>query len=421
MREEIWAIILAAGQGNRLKEASGGTAKQFLQHDGLPLFWHSASTIARLPRLDGIIFVFPEDTLAEAAKTIDELSKKNSLETTRQNFSTSRASSQGMAAGPLGIPHICVAGGPERQDSVWNGLNALPQACKHVLIHDSARPFVSAELCSRLADALADGHRGVIPGLEPSDTIKQVDAGGIVQATPPRSALRLVQTPQAFELDALVKAHKYGREHALKVTDDAALLEASGIPVLVIPGEAANIKITRPEDIAMLKQNNYAPAMLPCSGLGYDVHKYGGTRPLRLGGVLIGNTELAIEAHSDGDALLHALMDALLGCAAAGDIGEHFPDSNPQFDGANSTILLSEVLELVRKRGIILTHVDLTVVAQAPKISPYKKEIARNIAKLLHLNEQQVNMKASTEEGLGFTGAKEGIKAMALVTALRQV
>lgn len=398
MRKETWAIILAAGQGTRLKTAAGETSKQFLPYQGAPLFWSSAVNLARVPRLDGLVFMFPPDKLAEAAGLVEELN----------------------ATTPLGLPYICAAGGEERQDSVVNALAALPPACAHVLVHDSARPFASPALSSRLLDELAAGHKGVIPGLEPADTVKRVNERGLVNETPARKNLRLVQTPQAFEREALEQAHAHGRKLELKVTDDAALLEAAGIPVLVIAGEAANIKITRPEDLAMLQNNEPAQKkMLPCTGLGYDVHRYGGSRPLRLGGVLIENSDLTVKAHSDGDVLLHALMDALLGCASAGDIGAHFPDSDPRFEGASSAVLLSEVLELVRGKGIVLTHVDLTIVAEVPKISPFRKEIAKNVAHLLHLAEEQVNLKASTEEGLGFTGAKEGIKAMAMVTALR--
>lgn len=398
MRKEIWAIILAAGRGERLRRSAGGLSKQFLPYKGAPLFWNSAVNLSRVPRLDGLVFVFPPECLAESAGMVEELNARS----------------------PLGLPHVCAAGGEERQDSVKNALQALPPACARVLVHDSARPLASPDLSARLLDALEAGHKGVIPGLELSDTVKRVDERCMVEETPARKKLRLVQTPQAFEREALEQAYALGQKLGLRVTDDAALLEAANIPVLLIPGEARNIKITGPEDLAMLQdcaQNKKSP--LPCNGLGYDVHRYGGGRPLRLGGVLIENAGLTVTAHSDGDVLLHALMDALLGCASAGDIGEHFPDADPRFDGASSSVLLSEVLELVRSLGIVLTHVDLTVVAQVPKISPYRKEITKNIANLLHLSERQVNLKASTEEGLGFTGAREGIKAVALVTALR--
>ena len=399
MRKETWAIILAAGQGTRLRNSPEDPAKQFLEYRGAPLFWASARSLARVPRLDGVVFAFPPAMLQKATGLVDELNQRE----------------------PLSLPYLCVAGGPERQDSVRNALAALPRACAQVLVHDAARPFASPALSARLLDALDAGHKGVIPGLKLADTVKQVNERGLVQETPPRSALRLVQTPQAFERAALEKAHENGMELGLKVTDDAALLEAAGIPVLIIAGEPSNIKITRPEDLAMLKDNYCTELknMLPCNGFGYDVHKYGGGRPFRLGGILINNTDLTLTAHSDGDTLLHALMDALLGCAAAGDIGRYFPDTDPRFDGASSSVLLLEVLELVRSLGIVLTHVDLTVIAQAPKISPYREEIAKNVAKLLHLRESQVNLKATTEEGLGFTGAKQGIKAVALVSALR--
>lgn len=399
MRKEIWAIILAAGKGTRLQDFVGGQAKQFLTYSGAPLFWHSAKTFSRVPRIDGILFMFPPDRLSEASELVEKLH----------------------AGSPLGLPYICAAGGLERQDSVWNALKTLPSRCTQVLVHDSARPFASPALSIKLLEALEQGYKGVIPGLAPSDTVKEADDDGLARITLQRSKLRLIQTPQAFDREALETAHKKGQEKALAVTDDAALLEAAGIPVLIIDGEAANQKITRPEDLIMLQNNESGrqAQAWPCNGLGYDVHKYGGNRPLRLGGVAIENGNFSVKAHSDGDVLLHALMDALLGCASAGDIGKLFPDSNPDFEGVDSAVLLSEVLELVTRQGIVLSHADITIIAEAPKIAPYREEIAKNIAKLLHLKEQQVNLKSTTEEGLGFTGAKEGIKAMVLVSAMR--
>lgn len=398
MRNQVWAIILAAGKGERLKTSPSDPSKQFILHKGVPLFWHSALALAALPRLDGLMFVFPPESMAESAALVAELNSRS----------------------PLGLPCLCAPGGTERQDSVWNGLKALPLDCGKVLVHDSARPFLTATLAARLLDKLEEGHAGVIPGLVPADTVKEVDGSGLVRNTPARSSLRMVQTPQAFDRNILEEAHMAGREKLLAVTDDAALLEALGLEVLVIPGEQGNIKITHTDDLRMLENGGPSRcAPLPCTGFGYDVHKYGGNRPLRLGGVLIESTDLTVQAHSDGDVLLHALMDALLGCAAAGDIGNHFPDSDPAFDNVSSALLLAEVLELVRAKKIEITHVDLTIIAQVPKISPFRVEISKNVAKLLHLGEDKVNLKSTTEEGLGFTGAKQGIKAVAVVTALR--
>jgi 2-C-methyl-D-erythritol 4-phosphate cytidylyltransferase/2-C-methyl-D-erythritol 2,4-cyclodiphosphate synthase len=300
---------------------------------------------------------------------------------------------------------------------------ALPPECSAVLVHDATRPFVSVSLTKRILEALDEGCMGVIPGFIPTDTVKQVDASGFVQATPDRSDLRCIQTPQGFRRDVLHAAHVECRSKGIRVTDDATMLELCKVKIKVVPGEHGNVKITNPDDLKLLgpsKNDAFGQLRSPCVGMGYDVHSYGGNRPFILGGVPI-DTDIFIKAHSDGDVLLHALMDALLVCAAAGDIGQLFPDSDAAYDNVNSAMLLAEVLELVRGKNILLTHVDLTVIAQVPKIAPYNIEIKRNLAHLLHLDEKQVNLKATTEEGLGFTGAKLGIKAMAVVTGLRTI
>ena len=379
-----------------MKSAAPG-GKQFLAWKDAPLFWHSAKTIAALPALDGLVLVFPEKG---------------------PDFENScNLAAICLERDPLGLPCKMVPGGARRQDSVQKALAALPAECEYVLVHDSARPFVTTALCQRVLDALLGGHDGVVPGLELSDTVKEVDPAGLVRRTPERDVLRAVQTPQGFKLQTLRAAHRQSQEQGWEVTDDAALLERCSIPVLIVAGEPANRKITNPEDLDLLSEPATATRDLsPCVGFGYDVHAYGGDRPLVLGGVRVPSGELRVKAHSDGDVLLHALIDALLGCVGGGDIGGLFPDSDPAFDNANSALLLAETLEIVRREGLVLTHVDLTLVAQTPKISPFRREIARNVAHLLQLPEKRVNLKATTEEGLGFTGAGLGLKAMAAVT-----
>ncbi|MDE7371238.1 MAG: 2-C-methyl-D-erythritol 2,4-cyclodiphosphate synthase, partial [Desulfovibrio sp.] len=369
--------------------------KQFLLFEGAPLYWRSAQVFARSGAVSGIVLVFPEGALEAEARRVAALS----------------------AGDDLGIPWLAVAGGPQRQDSVRLGLVAVPRHVRQVLVHDAARPFMRAALVRRICAALAGGAPAVIPGLPVTDTIKMVDADApdLAAGTPPRALLRAVQTPQGFDAALLREAHERARSDA-PATDDAALMEALGVPVRIIPGEAENVKITNPEDLALLR--GVAPALLPCNGLGYDVHRYGGERPLRLGGVEIPGAP-GVFAHSDGDVLLHALMDAILGCASLGDIGQHFPDSDPAFDGISSAILLDRVLELAAGAGIRLCHVDLTVVAQKPRLAPWREEIRNNVAALLGLARDEVNLKATTEEGLGFTGRVEGIKAWALVSAVR--
>ena len=410
----VWAVLLAAGQGSRLARHTGGIAKQFLPWQGKPLFWHCAQTLSRLPFLRGIVFVFPgrafggaTDGGEEGAALLRELN----------------------AGGSLGLPLHVVEGGERRQDSVANGLAALPAGCGAVLIHDSARPFASAALMTRVAAALAEGHKAVIPGIPVADTIKVVSGGGLVSRTLPRATLRAVQTPQGFALGPLRAAHARARDENLDATDDAGLMEQCGCPVLVIEGEEANRKITTTEDLALLRHGPVSrfagtcreeslDGLTPCTGIGYDVHRYGGDRPFVLGGVPI-PCPVLLAAHSDGDALLHALMDALLGCVGGGDIGALFPDTDPAFAGISSGILLSEVLEKTRRQGLRITHVDSAVVAEVPRIAPHRAAVAANLARLLQLPAGAVNVKATTEEGLGFIGEKKGIKCVVVVSGLR--
>ena len=399
-----WAVVLAAGSGSRMATAGLVRPKQFLEWQGVPLYWHSARTLSRCARVAGIMFVFPEDSLAEEEVRVRQL----------DGLTDGVPPNSPISSMPLGLPWKTVSGGQLRQDSVFNALQALPANCEYVLIHDAARPFLSATLTTRLIDALAQGATGVIPGQPVSDTIKQVQDGQVV-ATPERRNLYAVQTPQAFRLDVLRAAHAQARIDGWIATDDAGLLGRLGHAVRIIPGEAANRKITCPEDLDFLRP----PQRLACSGYGYDVHRYGSGRPMKLGGVPIPGAPEVI-AHSDGDVLLHALMDALLACACRGDIGRLFPDSDPKLENINSAILLDETLRIAAAAGVELVQVDCTIIAQIPRIAPHSQAIRRNLSRLLGLGENRINVKATTEEGLGFTGACEGIKAVVLVSALRE-
>ena len=386
-----WALVLAAGQGNRMAESTGGTAKQFLPWRSMPLFWHAARAMSRSACVAGIVFVFPASQIDEATELLADLQKHDDL----------------------GLPWVTASGGALRQDSVRLGLAALPLRPTSVLVHDAARPFLSPALVRRVCHELAQGAAGVIPAISVTDTIKTV-ANGRVTATLPREGLAAVQTPQGFQLKTLLAAHAHALEAGLAVTDDASLLEALGFEVRVIQGEAANVKITSPEDLDLLRDEAPLPSFR--TGMGYDVHRYGQGRPMRLGGVSIPNAPEVL-AHSDGDVLFHALADALLGCACLGDIGQHFSDKDPRFEGISSAILLHQVLDMVREAGCTPCHVDMTIVAQVPKLAPYREEIRKNVARLMGLPVSSVNLKATTEEHLGFTGRSEGIKAYAVVTA----
>lgn len=393
--DNTWGIILAAGSGTRLSEATGGERKQYLEYKSAPLFWHSARTFSRVAQMRGLVFVFPPDEAAAMEKKVHQFFKSEDL----------------------GLKWLVAEGGERRQDSVFNGLKALPSACDSVLVHDSARPFVSARLIADLIDSLKEGARGVIPAIHVTDTVKRVN-GTTVTETLTRAELRAVQTPQAFETKLLMEAHQRAAAEGWDVTDDASMVERIA-EVAVIPGEQANVKITTPEDLKRLEERT---TTVPCTGWGYDVHRFGGDndRPFVLGGVPIQGAPTII-AHSDGDVLLHALCDAILGTFGGGDIGRHFPDTDPAFAGADSSVLLKKILTMAQTSGTRIVHADVTVIAQTPRLAPHAAQIAKNLCRLLGLGAQQVNFKATTEEKLGFTGQKKGIKAVAAVTALREL
>ncbi|MFW5734796.1 MAG: 2-C-methyl-D-erythritol 4-phosphate cytidylyltransferase [Oceanidesulfovibrio sp.] len=389
-RSTTWAVVLAAGSGSRM---AADTPKQFLTLGDAPLFWRSARTFAAMPDLAGVVFVFPPALLEESTRLVEELVSRQ----------------------PFGLPWRVAGGGERRQDSVAAGLAALPGECATVLVHDSARPFFSAGLATRLLDALNAESPAAIPALAVTDTVKEAENGRVVR-TLDRSRLHAVQTPQAFQRDVLEAAHALARAENLEATDDASLVEALGRPVTIVLGEPDNVKITTPEDARLLDTET---TMIPVTGFGYDVHKYGPGRPMVLGGVPIqGGPEVV--AHSDGDVLLHALTDALLGCMGQGDIGQRFPDSDPTFAGMESSLFLREVLEDAHRDGLTIVHADLTIIAQIPKVGPHRDRIAKNVAALLGLPAERVAVKATTEEGLGFTGEKKGIKSVAVVSAVRR-
>ncbi len=387
-----WAAILAAGSGARLCQATSGIAKQFLEWRGRPLYWHSALAFSRVSAISGLIFVLPEESCEAEAGRINELAKRDNL----------------------GLAWKIAPGGARRQDSSYNALCAVPRDCQALLIHDAARCFVTPRLIMGVLERISEAIPGVVPGLPLVDTVKQIgrDNRQRVEKSLERACLIAVQTPQGFFVPALRDA--FAQSGGASVTDDCMLLENVGFEIEIVPGDPQNRKITNPEDLAMLAEKN----ALPCSGFGYDAHRFGPGRPLRLGGVPIpGSWEVV--AHSDGDVLLHSLIDALFGCACLGDIGRHFPDSDPAYLGISSALLLNLCLEKVRAAGVQIIHADLTVVAQKPKLAPFAEEIRRNVSRLLAIPANMVNFKATTEEGLGFTGALEGIKAFSLVNGLR--
>ncbi|MFO7876382.1 MAG: 2-C-methyl-D-erythritol 4-phosphate cytidylyltransferase [Desulfovermiculus sp.] len=387
----IWTLLLASGQGARMRGQE--SKKQFLLWKKRPLYWHCALTLASVSAVHGLIITFPLDELEERRAELHELWQTDAL----------------------GVEYTSCSGGSSRQESVAKALSCLPAECTHILIHDAARPFVRPPLIQAVITALASGATAAVPALPVTDTIKE-QTGDRVQ-TLDRTSLYAVQTPQGFTRDAVCQAHTRALEQGWKGTDDASLVERLGFPIQLIPGAAENIKITTNQDLKMLQEPEH-DFRRNCTGWGYDVHRFGPGRTMKLGGVPIANGP-EVEAHSDGDVLLHALIDAVLGCMGQGDIGDFFPDSDPGYENASSGVLLAETLDLAARHGLCIDHVDLTVISQIPKIGPWKHQIKKNVHTLLGLSPQQVNIKATTEEHLGFTGSKQGIKAVAQVIGHR--
>jgi 2-C-methyl-D-erythritol 4-phosphate cytidylyltransferase/2-C-methyl-D-erythritol 2,4-cyclodiphosphate synthase len=309
-----------------------------------------------------------------------------------------------------------VAGGATRQASVRAGLEALV-ACTPdiVLVHDAARPFASASLITR-AIAAAEKTGAAIPALPVTDTVKRIDSTGTIEATLDRNSIRLVQTPQAFAFPALFDAHRRALAQGRNdFTDDAALAEWAGIKVSVFAGEPGNIKFTTPEDFARAEAIQSAGLGDVRTGSGLDVHAFGPGDHVTLGGIRIPHVQ-ALTGHSDADVALHALTDAILGALADGDIGAHFPPSDPQWRGASSDRFLTFAVERVRARGGRIAHLDLTIVCEAPRIGEHRDRMRANIANLAGIGIERVGVKATTSEKLGFTGRGEGIAAYATAT-----
>jgi 2-C-methyl-D-erythritol 4-phosphate cytidylyltransferase/2-C-methyl-D-erythritol 2,4-cyclodiphosphate synthase len=309
-------------------------------------------------------------------------------------------------------------GGVTRQLSVRNGLEALATvspAPEIVLIQDAARPFADAALIGRAIEA-ARAHGAAVPGLPLADTVKQIDAEGVVTATPDRAGLRFVQTPQSFAFPLILEAHRLvaGRGGA-ELTDDGMVAEAAGHKVHVFAGDAANFKLTTPEDFLRAQDRLLGDLSDIRTGQGYDVHAFGPGTEVWLGGVSVPHTH-GLAGHSDADVLAHAITDALLGALADGDIGKHFPPSDPQWKGAPSSIFLAFAAERVRERGGIIAHVDATIVCEAPKVGPHRDAIRESLAKIMEVDIGRVAVKATTSERLGFTGRQEGMAALALAT-----
>jgi 2-C-methyl-D-erythritol 4-phosphate cytidylyltransferase / 2-C-methyl-D-erythritol 2,4-cyclodiphosphate synthase len=373
---KIAALIVAAGRGER---AGGTLAKQYRALAGRPMLRRSAEAFANRAAL--IQVVIGPDQAGEYESAI-----------------------RGLDCLPP------VGGGAMRQQSVRNGLEALARHRPDlVLIHDAARPLVSSALIGRVIAALADAD-AAIPLLPLADTLKRETNG--TWATVPRDEMMRAQTPQGFRFDAILKAH---REFAARdLTDDMALAELAGLKIATVPGEDANMKITAPEDFATAERLLGGGGEFR-TGFGFDAHKFTPGDHLWLCGLKIAHDH-ALEGHSDADAGLHALTDAILGAIGAGDIGQHFPPTDAKWRGAASSLFLEHAAKLARDAGGTIVHCDVTLICERPKISPHRDAMRACIAQILRLDVSRVSVKATTTEGMGFTGRREGIAAQAIAT-----
>ena len=311
-----------------------------------------------------------------------------------------------------------VAGGDTRQASVRAGLAEVSPACDLVLVHDAARPFVTAELVHACLGAAA-AHGAAVSALPATDTVKEVGPEGVVTATLDRSRLWLVQTPQAFRRELLMEAHEAAARAGVTGTDDASLVEQIGHSVHVVLGDPGNMKITHPEDVRRSEQTlsecraGAGRGMAVRSGIGYDAHAFVEDRPLVLAGVRLRDRR-GLLGHSDADVVSHAVCDALLGAIGAGDIGQHFPDTDARYAGINSLSLVTRVSHLVREAGWEIGNVDAVVIAEEPRMAPHIPDMREALAAALGTPVSRVSIKAKTTEGMGFTGRGEGIASHAI-------
>lgn len=377
----VWAVVVAAGKGERSGLEQN---KVFFSWRGETVLGRSLDALESSGVLDGIVLVISE-------------SDRDLYERMVRREGTH----------PL-VKQIAF-GGETRRDSVYNGLRALPEDAEIVAVHDAARPFVTAEIVRATVESAREYGSGVI-ATPVTDTIKQIHPDGNV-STLDRSALRAVQTPQTFHVKDLIAAHERAQKDGLPATDDAALYEHyyGSVRLVTVPGAEANVKLTNPQDF---RDTQCAVRI----GSGYDAHRLKEGRRLVLCGVEIPH-DRGLDGHSDADVAVHALMDALLGALGEGDIGRHFPDSDPKYKGISSMKLLENVMQIVGDRGYAVGNADVTIVAQKPKLAGFMNQMRENLIAALEC--PNVNVKATTTERMGFEGEEIGISAQAVTLLTR--
>lgn len=378
MRKTCAAVIVAAGSATRMQ----GIDKMLVPLAGVPVVLRAVRALAASDCIDSLVIVTRTECMETLRTLCAEVSK----------------------------PVTVVAGGASRPESVLAGLAALPEGTELAAIHDGARPLVTQAVIAEAVEA-AERCGAAAPAVPVHDTIKQAE-NGLVRATPERKTLFAVQTPQVFDVKLLKTVLRAAMERGIALTDDCSAVEAAGKPVVLTQGCEENLKITTPVDLtlaeAILKRRKTMRI-----GHGYDVHRLTEGRKLILGGVEI-PFERGLDGHSDADVLVHALMDALLGAAGLRDIGVMFPDNDPAYKNISSMLLLDRVMQTLERAGYAVGNVDVTVLAQRPKLKHYIPVMRENLARAMKIPLDCVNIKATTEEGLGFTGSGEGIACHAV-------
>lgn len=377
----VSAIIAAGGRGTRF---GGDRPKQFLTLGGRPILQRSVEALARCPLVTDIVVALPSDLAGRPPAYL------------------------------LGDPRMrVVEGGEQRQDSVANAFALVAERADIVIIHDAARPLVTADVIRRTIEAAAESG-AAIAAVRAHDTVKRSGASGVIDATLPREEIFLAQTPQAFRVavlrDALAVAAR-----GVSATDESMLAEQAGHTVVLVDGDRRNLKITSPDDLAMAEQLLRGTVITPAFriGNGYDLHRLVPGRPLILGGVTI-PFDKGLQGHSDADAVCHAITDAILGAAGAGDIGRHFPDTDAAWKDADSIRLLTTAAGIVREAGFAIVNIDVVVIAQRPKLSPHADAMRASLASALQIAPEQLSVKGKTNEGVDSMGAGESIAVHAV-------
>lgn len=374
------ALIVAAGSGQRF---GAERPKQYLDLAGQPVLRRTIDAFRRHPKVSAVRVV-----INPAFRDLYDA-----------------------AVAGLDLPEP-VTGGASRQDSVRNGLEALADSAPHyVLIHDAARPLIDPDTIDAVIAALGT-HPAALAAVPVADTLKRGE-DGLVAGTVDRSALWRAQTPQGFRFPDILAAHRAAA--GLELTDDAAVAERAGLPVALVPAREENFKVTTPDDLTRATRALDSALSDIRTGSGFDVHRFAEGDHVTLCGVRVRHTH-RLDGHSDADVGLHALTDAILGALCAGDIGSHFPPSDPQWRGADSALFLKHAAELVTARGGRIAHVDVTIICERPKVGPHREAMTARVAEILGIPVDRVSVKATTTERLGFTGRGEGIAAQAVAT-----